>query len=222
MRVKSVVSALLDLIFPPRCIFCRAVIPSGANICKKCEEEILHSNPIQYINVSAVGKTIRCIVPYSYSGKVRQSIIRFKFQNQKQFAVFYAEKITEEIQKKYFNEKFDAVTCVPISAQRRKMRGYNQSELIARAISKRTNFPYRDYLMKITDNKEQHKLSEKERQFNVCGVYRPLNEHEIIGKKILLIDDIVTTGATLCECASVLFRSGAREVDCAAIASVGS
>ena len=220
MRAKQAVSTLMDLIFPPRCIFCRAVIPSGAQICKKCDEEIQHINAVKSMNVPVAGKTISCAVPYSYDGQVRQSIIRFKFQGQKQFAAFYAEKIGEQIQKSYGNLKFDAITSVPISSKRRKLRGYNQSELIARAVSKQINLPYRDYLRKVTDNKEQHKLCEMERRKNVRGVYRPLHEDEIIGKKILLIDDIVTTGATLCECVSVLFQSGAAEVACAAIAEV--
>jgi competence protein ComFC len=220
MRFKEAGVALLDLIFPPRCIFCRAVIPSGTKTCKKCEKQILCIHSAKYMNVPELGKTIPCMVPYSYSGQVRQSIIRFKFQNQKQFAAFYAEKMAEEIIQKYLNVEFDTVTSVPISAKRRKFRGYNQSELIARDVARRIDIPYRDCLMKVTDNQEQHKLSEKERRQNVHGAYRPLNKDLFVGKKILLIDDIVTTGATLCECALVLFRSGAQEVACAAIAEV--
>jgi competence protein ComFC len=220
MKVKSTISALIDLLFPPHCIFCGAVIPSGTQICEKCEEEISNIDAVKYMNVPEAGKTILCVVPYSYSGQVRQSIIRFKFQGQKQFASFYGEKMGEQIQKSELNLDFDAITSVPISAQRRKSRGYNQSELIARVVANRMGLPYREYLMKITDNKEQHKLSQKERQKNVRGVYQPLQQEEMIGKNILLIDDIVTTGATLSECALVLFQSGANEVNCAAIAQV--
>jgi competence protein ComFC len=220
MRFKNAGSALLDLIFPPRCIFCRAVIPSGAQICNKCEKQILCIHSVKYMNVPETGETISCAVPYSYSGQVRQSIIRFKFQNQTQLAAFFAEKIAEEINQNYLNVKFDAVTSVPISAKRRKIRGYNQSELIARTVARRIGLPYEECLTKVTDNHEQHKLSEKERRRNVYGVYRPFGKDKLVGKKILLIDDIVTTGATLCECALVLFRSGAQEVACAAIAEV--
>jgi competence protein ComFC len=220
MKVKNALSALMDLLFPPRCIFCREVIPSGAQICKKCGEEISHINAVKYMNVPEAGKAILCIVPYPYSGQVRQSIIRFKFQGQKQFASFYGEKIGELIQKSKLNLQFDVITSVPISAQRRKLRGYNQSELIARTVAGQIDLPYRDYLIKTTDNKEQHKLSEKERLKNVRGVYRSLHQEEFFGKRILLVDDIVTTGATLSECALVLLRGGAKEVSCAAVAQV--
>lgn len=220
MKVKKMVSAVIDLIFPPHCIFCRSVIPSGEEICKKCDREIPQINAVQYMNLPEAGKTVSCAVPYSYDGQVRQAIIRFKFQDQKQFSGFFAEKIAVQIQRMYGNQKFDVVTSVPISAKRRKSRGYNQSELIARAVAGRLNLSYQDYLVKVKDNQEQHKLNEKERRKNVCGVYEPLHQKELTGKKILLIDDIVTTGATLCECALVLLQNGAQEVVCAAIAEV--
>jgi competence protein ComFC len=220
MGFKKAFSTFIDLIFPPRCVFCGAVVPSGLPVCKACEDHIPYVRAVKYMNISGMGKTITCTVPYSYNGMVRQSIIRFKFQNQKQFASFFAEKVAEQIRIGYPNIEFDMVTSVPISSKRRKLRGYNQSELIAADVALRLGLPYRESLRKIVDNKEQHKLSEKERRRNVRGVYQPLCKEETAGKKILLIDDIVTTGATLCECASVLYKNGAAEVACAAIAQV--
>ncbi len=220
MGFKKAFGAFIDLIFPPRCVFCGAVVPGGLPICKACEGKIPYARATKYMNIPETGKTITCTVPYSYSGEVRQSIIRFKFQNQKQFASFFAEKVAEQIRIGYPDIRFDVVTSVPISAKRRKTRGYNQSELIAAETALYLVLPYRESLVKISDNREQHKLSEKERRRNVRGVYQPLCADETAGKRILLIDDIVTTGATLCECASVLYRSGAAEVTCAAIAQV--
>ena len=147
-------------------------------------------------------------------------IFIFCFLGQKQFTGFYAEKMAEHISKSFSNIHFDAITSVPISAKRCKLRGYNQSELLARAAAKQLNLPYCEYLIKTVDNKEQHKLNEKQRQKNVAGVYKPIREGQIVGKSILLIDDIVTTGATLRECASVLLQSGAGNISCAAIAEV--
>ncbi|HEX3038672.1 MAG TPA: ComF family protein [Caproiciproducens sp.] len=220
MGFKKAFGAFIDLIFPPRCVFCGAVVPGGLPVCKACEGHIPYARAIKYMNIPDTGKTIICTVPYSYSGQVRESIIRFKFQNQKQFASFFAEKVAEQIRIGYPDIRFDMVTCVPISAKRRKTRGYNQSELIAADAALRLGLPYRECLAKVSDNREQHKLSEKERRRNVRGVYRQLCAEETAGKRVLLIDDIVTTGATLCECASVLYRNGAEEVACAAIAQV--
>lgn len=220
MRFKKALGTFIDLIFPPRCIFCGTVVSGGRPVCKTCEDQITHVRAVKYMNIPGLGKTITCTVPYSYSGQVRQSIIRFKFQNQKQFASFFAEKVAEQIQIGYPNIGFDMVTSVPISAQRLKIRGYNQSELIAADVALKLGLPYRESLQKIIDNKEQHKLNEKARHQNVRGVYQSVCKEETAGKKILLIDDIVTTGATLCECASVLYKNGAAEIACAAIAQV--
>lgn len=220
MKIKAVFSALVDLIFPPHCVFCGKIILSGTRVCEKCSHEISCINAVKCIYIPSAGETILCAVPYRYEDKIRQSIINFKFYGQKQFGNFYAEKMAGHISKSFSQLHFDVVTSVPISAKRRKHRGYNQSELLARAAAKLLNLPYYEYLIKTADNKEQHKLSEKQRQKNVKGVYQPINEDKIVGKNILLIDDIVTTGATLRECATVLFQSGVGVIACAAIAEV--
>lgn len=220
MNIKSFRSVIVDLIFPPRCVFCSKLVPSGSQICEKCNAEIFRVNAVKCIDIPNMGETILCAVPYLYQDKVRQSIIDFKFYGQKQFAAFYAERMAEHILKSYLPLQFDAVTAVPISAERGRHRGYNQSELIARAAAKQLHLPYYEYLVKTVDNKEQHKLNEKERHKNVKGVYKAIVGRDITGKNILLIDDIVTTGATLRECATVLLQSGAQKVDCAAIAEV--
>ncbi len=215
MKLKLAASALTDLIFPPRCVLCGALVHSGNRICPGCAEKNPRVHAQKRIYLAGTGQTILCSVPYIYDGAVRQAIINFKFYGQVRAADFFGAQIAGEILN---GAAFDFVTAVPISAQRRRLRGYNQSELIAQAAAKRLGLPYRECLVKTTDNKEQHKLSEKERRRNVQGVYAL--KTEISGKNILLLDDIVTTGATLCECAGVLFQGGANKVACAAIAEV--
>jgi len=219
MSVK-LFSVLLDLIFPPKCVFCHGIALSGRKICEKCEQEILHTTAKKCIFIPDSGETILCIAPYLYSGKVRESIIRFKFYGQRDLAGFYAEDMAEQIRKCCPGTRFDAATPVPISAERYRSRGYNQSELLAKSVARCLRLPFCEYLVKIKDNREQHKLNEKERRGNVKGVYLPKAGGQLAGKSILLIDDIVTTGATLGECASVLFQSGAKQVTCAAAAHV--
>lgn len=219
MRLKFF-SVLLDLIFPPRCIFCRGIALSGHRVCEKCTGEISHMTAEKCIYLPVVGETILCTAPYLYQGKIRESIIRFKFYGQRDFADFYAAGMSEQVRKICPHSQFDTVTPVPISSERYKIRGYNQSELLARAVANCLQLPLNEYLVKIKDNREQHKLSEKERCSNVMGVYLPKDRNQIEGKSILLIDDIVTTGATLGECASVLLQSGAKLVICAAAARV--
>ncbi|HEX3038561.1 MAG TPA: ComF family protein [Oscillospiraceae bacterium] len=220
MRVKERFNRLMDYLFPPHCIFCDKVISAGKKVCDKCSQEIKPINSVKRINLKECGQTISCVIPYPYQDHVRNSIIQFKFHGKKQFAVYYAKIMVEEIVKSFSTLHIDIVTCVPISKQRMKIRGYNQSELIAKELVKLLNLSYQSLLIKGTDNKEQHKLSMRERQKNVKGVYEVINPDKIVGKTILLIDDIVTTGATISECAKVLFGANAKEVICAAVAQV--
>lgn len=217
MKLSRAVSVFADLLFPPRCIFCEQIVAPGCKICEKCAEEIVPVNNSECINISLFGKNVPCAVLYIYADKVRQSIIRFKFYGEKKYADFYAEALAEQILKIYQSVKIDAVTAVPISDERRKIRGYNQSEIVARKTAEKLNLPYDDFLVKKTDNREQHRLSSPQRRQNVKGVYR-LSGIEAAGKSILIIDDIVTTGSTLSECAEVLFSGGAGMVYCAVLA----
>lgn len=218
MQIKSVLSRFLELLFPPRCALCGAVIPAGVQVCTRCRQENPCVHAEKRIDLPEGGKTISCKVPYRYEGKIREAIIRFKFYGRTSSAIFFGERVADEFAGQA--DQFDFITSVPVSAQRKKRRGYNQSELIARNAAQRLRLPYAEVLEKIADNPEQHKLSREDRKRNVCGVYRPLSSGTIQGKRILLIDDIVTTGATLGECAKELLEAGAQAVTCAAIAEV--
>lgn len=217
MKPDGFFSVLADLLFPPRCALCGAVVSSGAQICSDCEKECVRVDTCRRITLAENGKTIWCKVPYRYEGKVREAIIRFKFYGQTRSAGFFGRQIAALFPE---NAAFDFVTAVPVSAKRRKARGYNQSELIARQAAEFLALPYRETLVKTEDNREQHKLARQERRKNVKGVYRALDEAALKSARILLIDDIVTTGATLGECARVLYRAGAEVISCAAIAEV--
>lgn len=218
MKLKSAVSAFLNMIFPPRCVLCGEIVSLSDGICPNCARKIPHIHIKKRISVPKAGHTILCTVPYAYDGKIRESIIRFKFYGQTRSAEFFGTNIAGELLE--HAAEFDFVSAVPVSASRRRQRGYNQSELVARVAAQKLGLPYRECLVKTADNKEQHKLNVKERQQNVQGVYELSQNEEISGKRVLLVDDIVTTGATLCECAEVLFAGRAKEVSCAAIAAV--
>lgn len=218
MRKGRILSLIADTVFPPRCVFCGEVVSAGKDLCPKCEKGNPRIHAKKWIFIPEMGQTIQCVVPYAYDGKVRQAIIDFKFYNHRDYAGFFGRQIADELSSPA--AEFDFITSVPISAERKRLRGYNQSELIAEAAANRLNLAYRETLIKVKDNREQHKLKEKERKKNVRGIYRTILQEDIAGKKILLIDDIVTTGATLAECAGTLLQAGADYVLCAAVAEV--
>lgn len=217
MKLNAGLSRIADLLFPPHCIFCGEVIAPGLQLCAQCEAKNPRVHVKKRITLPETGKTIQCSVPFVYDGNVRKSIIEFKFYGKPELSNFFGSCIADELEQEI--SAFDLVTSVPISVKRRKQRGYNQSELIARRAAKQMQLPYCETLVKKLDNKEQHKLSERERSRNVRGVYASTGD-SAIGKRILLIDDIITTGATLAECAVTLFQAGAQAVSCAAIAEV--
>jgi ComF family protein len=219
MSLKKILVFCLELIFPPRCVFCGRTISPGTEICKTCASKIAPVNTLRCMNLPGSGQNIPCIVLYSYESQVRDSMIRFKFYGEKKNADFYAKQLAELLLSRIQPTSLDLVTAVPISRERKKKRRYNQSELIARKVAAGLNLPYVECLYKIRDNLEQHRLPRLERMKNVTGVYRA-DEKKTAGKRVLLIDDIVTTGSTLCECAKVLLKAGAETVSCAAVAQV--
>ena len=216
---NNIFSIFINLIFPPRCVLCGKIVSYGGQICDKCSTEAVKACTNKRIYIPKLGKIIGCYAPFQYKNSIRKAIINFKFYGKKELVEFFANIIAKQFLEIH-SYNFDIITCVPLSKQRKKLRGYNQSELLAKAVSKRLNVPYKECLEKIKDNNEQHRLNEKDRQKNVKNVYIVKNKQNIYKKSILIIDDIVTTGATLGECASVMFQNDVKQVTCAAIAQV--
>lgn len=154
-----------------------------------------------------------------YNGSVRKSLIRYKFYNARGYADTYGRFLAMHLMQE-FPDGIDLLTWVPISAARRRKRGYDQVELLAFAIGKEWEQPPVRLLEKIRDTKPQSTMSDAaKRRANVMGAYRITDPVAVAGKQILLLDDIITTGATLSECARMLLTAGAKEVYGAAIAA---
>lgn len=206
---------LTELFFPPRCPYCGAVIKTEEMACEDC----FSSFPEEPFVRRLYGET--CIAPFRYDGIFRRAVIRFKFYGKRQYAQRLARAVFGALKKEYPNAVFDVVTCVPLSEKRRRERGYNQSELLAKELSKLLSIPYLPLLQKEKDNLAQHSLPKEKRRENVRGVYAFCGgKQDVSGRTILLVDDIVTTGNTLHECSRILKKAGAKEVTCAAVSSV--
>ena len=148
---------------------------------------------------------------------VRRSLLRYKFQGLRIYAELYGEFLAKCIDENPIS--CDSITWVPLSRKRLRKRGYDQARLLAEELSRQTGLPCVPMLRKIRNNPAQSGTGDaKKRRENVKGVYEALSEEEIAGRRILLVDDIVTTGATLSECASVLKKAGAKEVSAMTLA----
>ena len=206
---------LLDLIYPPKCVFCGRLLHGGEiDLCGKCR----HSLP-DFDGSVKRGKFYRqCWPVYTYEGAVVESIHRFKFSGMQQYAAAYGRLIAAMLLR--CRVEFDVLTWVPISAKRCRKRGYDQSWLIAKAVAGELKVPCVRTLEKFRDNKPQSRQKDAaSRHSNVLNVYRSVHPEHFAGKRVLLIDDIITTGATLTECSKILKIAGAGEVECAVLAA---
>ena len=205
-------SALLDLLFPPKCAFCGRVDRGG--VCPACERALPRTETALREG-AGYGK---CAVPLRYEGAVREAILRWKFRGGRSatrgFGRLLAQCAAEEL-----SGEFDCVTWAPVSDRRRRERGYDQAYLLARAAAREWETKPLALLRKTRDNAPQSGLGAPERRGNVLGVYAAASPERTAGARILLIDDVITTGATLSECARVLKAAGAESVVCACLAS---
>ena len=204
------IDSFIDFLYPRKCAYCNKKI-NERYTCRKCANiiEYYHEKVNIYANNEFGCDQIISSMPYD--GFMKKCVWQYKFRDAKYFAPAFAEILSSKIKK--YNIKFDLIIAVPISSRRMKERGYNQSELIAKNLSKLTGINYqKDVLIKIKNNLRQSELNLNERKENVKDAYSIKNIECIADKKILLLDDIYTTGATINECAKILKLAGAKEV----------
>lgn len=202
--------SIINLFFPPKCPFCGKVL-DAVGVCSKCEKD-LPWIPEEQVAVTENG--LICAAPLWYEGLVRETLLRFKFRGGSALAEPLGELLARCAAERFSGE-FDLVTWVPVSRKRLKKRGYDQSRLLAEAACCHWDTKPVQLLVKVQDNPAQSGLQgEAARRANVLGVYDPAEPELIRGRRILLVDDIHTTGATLSECARVLRDNGAASVLC--------
>ncbi|MDI6756753.1 MAG: ComF family protein [Endomicrobiia bacterium] len=182
------------------------------------EENSLREKGVRY-NASAYCGVRAAAV---YDGILSELIIKFKYQNAERLAAFFASLLFEAYGRYPEISSPDVVAPVPLHPFRRFTRGYNQSDLIARGFARMSGLNYRESLLRRAySTPQQAKLSAAERRKNVAGAFavgrRSLDS--VKGKKILIIDDVMTTGSTLDACARALMDAGAAEVFCLVVAT---
>ncbi len=213
----NLLEAFLDLIFPPRCAFCRRLLDREERyLCERCQ------GVLPWLEGAATEKKGEffslCVSPLRYEGDVRESIHRYKFKGISGYAGTYGV-LTAQCVRDHLAGRYDLVTWAPLSKKRRRKRGYDQAELLAQAVAQELDCPAAAILCKRRDTPAQSGLKgEAERRANAMGAYECAEPTLAAGKRVLLVDDVVTTGATLSECAKVLLTAGAAEVVCATLA----
>lgn len=207
---------ILNLIYPPKCVFCGTVIDKG-DLCLDCEKTL------PYTKGDSICQKFpfidKCISPLYYKDYVRRAVLRFKFAGCSCYSRRLGAIMSECAENNLDCGSIDMVSCIPLSRKRLHDRGYNQAELLAKEISKDVGVRYLPTLKKIKNNTAQSTINDrKQRAANVVGVYRVIDPDQVKDKHILLVDDVVTTGATVSECARMLKKAGAKAVFCATLA----
>ena len=207
---------LLDLLYPPKCVICRRLLARGEQyICPDCFESL----PNFEGEKPQVGGADGLSVTLFYEGAVRESFLRFKFGGSAFYAQTYGAWMAHTIRDRLAG-KFDVLTWAPVSRARKRKRGYDQSALLCREIGTQLRLEPIQTLRKIKDPPAQSTLADAaQRRANVSGAYRAEQPERFAGKRVLIIDDIVTTGATLAECSRTLLQAGASDVVYAAFAA---
>ena len=205
--------ALLDLLFPPKCPFCRKVL-DAPGMCPECEASLPWTDEDGGLRTLRGG--LLCAAPLWYEGGIREAVRRFKFHGGVSAAGPLGELVAQAAAERFSGE-FDVVTWAPVSAKRLRKRGYDQSRLLAERACALWGVEPEALLRKVRDNPAQSGLEcAEDRWRNTEGVYEA--QGDPAGKRVLLIDDICTTGATLVSAAGALLSAGAAGVVCAAAA----
>ncbi len=207
---------LLDLLFPPKCMFCGKIMEtSDFPACDSC---LLSELPEAEEPLPEVQFFEKCTAVFRYKEPVSDAIIRFKFQGMSSYADAFGGWLSASVRDR-LDGRYDLISWVPCSRRRIWTRGYDQAKLLAEALSRELGTEAVQTLKKIRHNPRQSRTADPaRRRANVLGVYEAVHPEKFRGKRILLVDDVLTTGATLSECGKTLRIAGAEELVCAVVA----
>ena len=204
------INSALDYFFPPICGMCGEI--NENYICNNCYENIKKIKKC-VINENNNRNFSKHLYIFRYEGIIRNKIIEYKFEDKGYLYKMFAKIILSDKKTCNFIKKYDVIIPVPISKKRKKKRGYNQSELVANELAQKLNQDiWTDIIIKKKDNKPQSELNKLERIKNVEDIYEINKPIEVKNKKVLLLDDIYTTGSTVNEIARKLKQNQTQEI----------
>lgn len=226
--ISKIGKFLADILLPNRCPACSRLIPWNELLCGKCRDKL----PVIADELCSVcGKRPctdhsklrfeNCICLFYYTDVCVNAIYSLKYDGGFNFAEYSAQLLKTELKQRGLAQKIDLVTSVPMSRRKKRKRGYNQSEKIAKYLSRELGKPLDTGLLVHADTlTDQHKLAKKQRAQNAQESFFPSRDSaDIKGRTVLLCDDVYTTGATMNACAACLKKLGAKSVIAVAIAT---
>ena len=230
---KESMKQLLHFLYPPACPVCGEIIlPRGRDVCAGCEEKLhtVHEPMCMKCGVTLhyweeeycpecrkhTHQFERCFAMWEYDKYMKASISRFKFQGRTEYTAFYVRHMTARYGMALQALCIDVIIPVPIHKYRRRERGFNQAELLAKELGRQLGVPVcTDYLLRVKKTKPQKELNAQERKKNLQQAFSCNRRREREAKKwkrILLVDDIYTTGSTFDACAATLASADSRKI----------
>lgn len=214
--------ALLHIILPNQCMFCGVPIQWNEVLCEACETKM----PWTDLSRCLICEQELCccdpvkngfswlVAPFYYDLGVDKAVRDLKFNSNLLNARKLAFHMADCLRKTGLHRSVDCIIPVPLYESDYRNRGYNQAEELSKWIGRLLKLPLCGTLEKIRKTPKQHTLSAQERNQNLRGAFRVARPQEICGKRILLIDDVFTTGSTVRECSLKLKKAGARSIIC--------
>ena len=227
----NIADNVIDLLFPRRCPVCGEILShpkDSGYICPDCRGELSYVQPPfcmqcgkhveeeeQEYCQDCKGHQrsfVRGFPVFVYDGAVKDSVMAFKYKNRREYASFYAGEMMDRYGEILRSLQVDAVVPVPVHKSRYRSRGYNQAEVLARELGHLLNVPCRsDILVRYHKTHVQKELDYRQREKNLENAFKRV-QNGVKLDKVLMVDDIYTTGATMEACASVLKKTGVKKV----------
>ena len=233
----NLLEAAVSLLYPPLCTICGRSISAGEYLCDQCEAKAVRivapfcekcSEPFEgsitgaFTCANCAHRTIyfdAAVAAYRGRGIVRQIIHEFKYGHQIHLRHLVARWLNAALDdERLRGRRFDVIVPVPLHPARQRERGFNQANLLAELLSTQTSIPSRPLLERIRYTNTQTALDRAERIENLHNAFRLRKNADVRDLRVLLVDDVLTTGSTLSECARVLKRAGALSVHAATAA----
>ncbi len=215
--IKYLWNSILELLYPRKCVLCTKILSRNeTDLCTKC-----HMETQRVPHAVSRGKHFGyCYSVFYYKKDVASAVKKLKFSGKQ----LYADAFGRLLAMKLLEERVsaDMITWVPVSRKRKRKRGYDQAEEIAKAVGRELGIPVKGLLCKVRHNSAQAQIGDhRQRRANVANVYKVIDPGKVCGGRILLIDDVITSGATLDECSKILSEAGAESIVCGTFAATG-
>lgn len=233
--MTSIDQMVVDFLFPRRCPLCKEiVIPKDKKVCPGCLSKL---NVIEEPCCKRCGKPIaiqeqeycydcmksnhhyeRGFAVFVYEGDIKRSLSELKFHGKKEYADFYVEQLVQSAGDKLKALNLDLIIPIPLHPRKQRMRGFNQAQLLAQGVAAFLHTPMvTNLLIRTKYTTPQKKLDDRERLHNLEHAFdlrldQRLHHDNLIGKRILLVDDIYTTGSTIEACTKTLLKAGCAKV----------